>query len=81
MLDKSDFIPADVPPLSYRQISKAPGIGRKGMVIILAWLAEFGLALSGQPEWHASRPVSCKRLQQAIHMLERHGYRILPPAA
>ncbi|MBS1154573.1 MAG: hypothetical protein H6R07_497 [Proteobacteria bacterium] len=78
LLEKSNFTPEDVAGLSYRRLLKSPGIGRKGMTIIRAWLAESFLDLADLPAERQTTKnhVESKRLQNAIHILESHGYEV-----
>lgn len=78
LLEKSDFTPEDVAGLSYRRLLKSPGIGRKGMALIRDWLAESLLDLADLPAERqpAKNQAESKRLQNAIHILESHGYEV-----
>lgn len=78
LLEKSDFTPEDVAGLSYRRLLKSPGIGRKGMILIRAWLAESLLDLADLPSERQTpkNHGDSKRLQNAIHILESHGYEV-----
>lgn len=82
LLEKNEFSPEDVANLSYRRLLKSPGIGHKGMVVIRSWLAEHQLDLADLPGERADarKYVASKRLRQAIHILESHGYEVRPPA-
>lgn len=76
LLDQHEFSPQDVAQLDYRHLLKSPGVGCKGVEIVRKWLAQFQLDLHRPPSAN-SRPVTTgpsKRVEQAIRLLERHGY-------
>lgn len=80
-LQRRDFSPRDIAGFDYDQIANLPKIGRKGIVAIRAWLNHYGLDLRNPPQNEndrASRRQQAK-LEQAINLLKKHGYRILPP--
>ena len=81
LLEKSELTPEDVAHLNYRRLLKSPGIGNKGIEIIRRWLAQYQLDLHGQPvdDHHRHAALSNKRVQQAIRLLEKHGFAVSRP--
>lgn len=80
-LERRDFTASDIACYSYAQIARLPKIGSKGMVKIEAWLASHGLALAqpAQDNRRNTSPRERNRLSQAVRLLRKNGYGILPP--
>lgn len=78
LLEKSDLTPEEISHLSYRRLLKSPGIGRKGVEIIRAWLAQYHLNLAELPvtDGDVNAGLLPKRVQQAIQLLEKYGFAV-----
>ncbi len=78
LLNKPSFSPQEIAALDVRIIERAPGIGRKSLDLINAWLKSHGYALSGVPRATlGNRQILRQRkLQQAIELLRGSGYEI-----
>ena len=66
--------------LGYRNLQRAEGIGSKGLLSIIEWLAGHGLELKS-PEAPADPPADMpERVQRninvAVRLLRTHGYRV-----
>ena len=78
LLNKPSISPQEVAALDLRVIERAPGIGKKSLGLIDAWLRSHGYALSGYPRtqtvprWERKQ----KRLNQAIELLRVYGYEV-----
>lgn len=82
LLSKHDFKPEEVAQIDVRILMRAPGIGRKGFDIIKLWLHEHGrdLHLIDHITTGVVRQEKANRkLEQAISLLKRHGYRVYRP--
>lgn len=79
IFDRREFTPQDVALLGYRRLQKAEGIGNKGLLVIRAWLQQFGYDVAppenpaGDPASQASRRV---RIERAVRLLTVHGYTV-----
>ena len=78
LLNKSSFSPQEIAALDVRTLERAPGIGRKSVDLINAWLKSHGFQLSGPPRSSFSnRQIQKQRkLQQAIDLLRGNGYEV-----
>ena len=78
LLNKASFSPQEIAALDIRVIERAPGIGRKSLDLINAWLKSHGCELSGAPRATlGNRQIQKQRkLQQAIDLLRGSGYEI-----
>ena len=78
LLAKPRISPEEVAALDYRILERAPGIGKKGMDIIRAWLNSYGHDVSGIPLVTVSqRDVQrTKKVAQAIDYLRGYGYEV-----
>ena len=63
--------------VDYRVAMNFEGIGPKGRKLLIDYLAEGGLKFRNHPEVGPPKPVSEKRVQSAIRLLERCGYTIM----
>jgi hypothetical protein len=81
LLNKPDISPREVAALDYLLIERAPGIGKKSLEIIDAWLKQYGYKLGGQPKVTGTPRLEQKKrkLEQAIDFLLWNGYEIRPP--
>jgi GNAT superfamily N-acetyltransferase len=83
IFDRPDFTPEEVARLGHRRLGRAEGIGRKGLANIVDWLRSQGYELAGEARGaHAADPAAAlkdvKRLEKAMHVLQTHGYTVLP---
>jgi hypothetical protein len=81
---RRDFTADDLAALDYRVVARLPKIGKQGLHAIRAWLGRQGLDLCNVPreERPAAKVPSGKRtVDRAIRLLERRGYRIIPPGS
>ncbi|MEC5385156.1 hypothetical protein VVD49_05440 [Uliginosibacterium sp. H3] len=81
-LDKRHVSIDDVAGLDYGRLIRVPGLGRKSIANIRAWLAEQGRSLSNDRGEQAGEPEEeeVRNIQRAITYLHEHGYTVLPPA-
>jgi hypothetical protein len=79
-LDKRHISVDDVATLDYGRLVRVPGLGRKSIANIRAWLAEQGRSLCNDRGALVSDDNDEGReLQRAIACLRRHGYTVSPP--
>jgi len=81
-MESRNFTAQDIARFSYAQIARLPKIGNKGMVRIEAWLASYGLQLAQQQTSETRRaqaPKEQAKLSQAVRLLRKNGYDVLPP--
>ena len=81
-LDKRHVSVEDVATLDYARLSQVPGLGRKSITNIRAWLAEQGRSLcndDGSNINAETRDDESRVIQRAIATLHEHGYTVLPP--
>ena len=78
LLSKPVISPEEVAKLDYRVLERAPGVGKKSIDIIRAWLNSQGFELTGLPESTVNqRVVQRKRkLERAIDYQRWHGYEV-----
>ena len=78
LLSKPVISPEEVAKLDYRVLERAPGVGKKSIDIIRAWLNSQGFEITGLPESTVNqRVVQRKRkLERAIDYLRWHGYEV-----
>lgn len=63
--------------LSFAELKETENLGRHSLAEVIAWLAEEGLEpLGGMPK---KSGVSQSRLDDAVALLERHGYTVTKP--
>jgi hypothetical protein len=84
-LDKRHVSVEDVAALDYGRLMRMPGLGRKSLANIRAWLAEQGRCLcndrlEGAPQERDAHEDE-RGIQRAISYLHGHGYTVLPPEA
>ncbi|WP_263772937.1 helix-hairpin-helix domain-containing protein [Propionivibrio soli] len=81
LLDKPSFSPQEIAALDFRVVARAPGIGRKSLDLINAWLNGYGYQLSGMPRaLPNSRQARRRReLERAIRLLRSGGYVVHGP--
>jgi predicted DNA-binding helix-hairpin-helix protein len=83
-LDKRHISVDDVATLDYVRLIRVPGLGRKSIANIRAWLAEQGRSLcNDRSDEHAASEVDeeTRNIRRAISYLHEHGYTVLPPRA
>jgi hypothetical protein len=85
-LDKRHVSVEDVAALDYAHVIRVPGLGRKSIANIRAWLAEQGCSLcndrskeDGGHDVDKERGEEVRTLQRAVNYLREHGYTVLPP--
>jgi hypothetical protein len=78
LLSKPVISAEEVARIDYRVLERAPGVGKKSIDIIRAWLHSQGYELNGLPQVSANpRLVQRKRkLERAIDYLRWHGYEV-----
>jgi hypothetical protein len=80
-LNRRDFSAKDIAGYDYQVIANLPKIGKKGIVAIRSWLHAHGLDLKNIPaeqsETHQRRHQ--EKLDHAVRLLEKNGYRVLAP--
>lgn len=84
LLGRRDFQAEEVAELDCRLLARMPGVGPKSVAIIRAWLAMQGLDLRNADKASfeaATSPRLTHRLECAVALLRRHGYRVEPPVA
>lgn len=83
LFERRDFTPEDVALLDYRCVKRLPKVGKKGIEAIRTWLAQYGYDLANVPERHDEHSEQRLRLRldQAVRLLLKHGYRVEPPAS
>jgi hypothetical protein len=76
---RRDFSAEELASLDYREVARLPKIGRQGLRAIRAWLRGQGLDLRNVPT--VERPAGTRKacVERAIRLLERCGYRVIPP--
>jgi len=79
LLNKHDFEPKEVAHIDIRILMRASGIGHKGLAIIRHWLAQYDCQLE-PPQTRKKSAEPSRKIEQAIHLLRRHGYRVYRPA-
>ena len=80
LFNRHEFTPADVYALGYRRLQKAEGVGHKGLLAIIEWLAFHGFDLT-PPALPADPPPEVppevqRSINGAVRLLRRHGYRV-----
>lgn len=83
-LDKRHVSVDDVATLDYGRLIRVPGLGRKSIANIRAWLAEQGRSLCNDQGGEISEDEAAeevRNIQRAITYLHEHGYTVLPPRA
>jgi len=81
-LDKRHVSVEDVATLDYAHVIRIPGLGRKSLANIRAWLAEQGRSLLNDAGLDAGSKVdngNARTIERAIACLHEHGYTVLPP--
>ena len=83
IFDRHEFTAEEVARLGQRRLQRAEGIGRKGLLTIVAWLREQGYELLAEvPNARAreagSSSKDLKKIQKAMRVLRTHGYEVLP---
>lgn len=63
--------------LSYEDLRQTPNLGKRSLDEVIAWLAEEGLEPRGGMPRKAA--ISQSRINEAISLLERHGYTVVKP--
>jgi hypothetical protein len=78
LLAKPVISAEEVARIDYRVLERAPGVGKKSIDIIRAWLHSQGYELNGLPQVSVTpRLVQRKRkLERAIDYLRWHGYEV-----
>ena len=78
LLNKSGISPQEVAALDVRVIERAPGIGRKSLELIDAWLRGYGYQLSEAPSRPSNRRQQSKqrKVEEAIDLLRVCGYEV-----
>lgn len=76
LLSRPEFTPEEVAALGYQRLRKAEGIGSKGLVNIIEWLAAHGLQLAGGVAESGKSPRQ-KKLEQALALVQSHGYEVV----
>jgi GNAT superfamily N-acetyltransferase len=81
LLNKSSVSPHEVAALDVHVIERAPGIGRKSLELIEAWLRSQGCQLAGLSNKLPNRRLQQKqrKLEQAIDLLRGNGYEVRRP--
>lgn len=81
LLNKPDILPQEIAALDRRMLERAPGVGRKSLELIEAWLQSHGYALVNENGGAAYRRQARRqrRLEQAIDLLRQHGYEVRQP--
>lgn len=76
-VNPGDVTPQAVAQLSYEQLKGVYSIGKLGLRDVIAWLAEAGLEpAGGVPAKVRGGEVTQARIDDAIALLERHGYEV-----
>jgi hypothetical protein len=80
-LDKRHVSVDDVATLDYGRLIRVPGLGRKSIANIRAWLAEQGRSLCNDRGERADdgSDEEVRNIRRAISYLLEHGYTVLPP--
>ena len=76
---RRDFTAEELADLDYREVARLPKVGQQGMRAIRAWLRRRGLDLRNVPAPDRQVPVPKTSVDRAIRLLERRGYRVIPP--
>ena len=78
LLAKRTVSPEEVSIIDYRVLERAPGVGKKSIEIIRAWLNSQGYELSGIPKEAVNQRViqRKRKLERAIDYLRWHGYEV-----
>jgi len=81
LLNKPRFSPQEIAALDRRVIERAPGVGRKSIELIDAWLKSHGYALQTPPSSVVSHRQDRRqrKLEQAIDLLRVYGYEVHRP--
>jgi len=82
-LDKRHISVDDVATLDYGRLIRVPGLGRKSITNIRAWLAEQGRSLCNDrgDQIAADQDDEVRNIQRAISYLYERGYTVVPPQA
>jgi hypothetical protein len=79
-LDKRHVSVEDVATLDYGRLTRVPGLGRKSIANIRAWLAEQGRCLCNDRGADAADlNDDVREIERAIACLHRHGYTVQAP--
>jgi hypothetical protein len=81
-LDKRHVSVEDVATLDYAHVIRIPGLGRKSLANIRAWLAEQGRSLCNDSGANIDAELDgsdVRNIQRAIAYLNERGYTVLPP--
>jgi hypothetical protein len=81
-LDKRHVSIDDVATLDYAKLIRVPGLGRKSIANIRAWLTEQGRSLCndrGDEDRTHDADEEVRSIQRAINYLNEHGYTVVPP--
>ena len=77
---RRDFTAEEIAGLDYQQVARLPKVGAEGLRAIRLWLRQRGLDLRNVPSGEAVLPlVDRDAVGRAIQLLERRGYRVIPP--
>lgn len=81
LFERHEFTPEEVAQLDYRCVERLPKVGKKGIGAIRVWLAQYGYDLRNVPEQNGEQLEQRLRLRldQAVRLLVKHGYRVEPP--
>jgi hypothetical protein len=71
LLGRRNFSPAEVAQIDYRRLEKAPRIGRKGILVIRAWLNRHGFDLTLGADAGAATDEPAEPGAPAIELLNR----------
>jgi hypothetical protein len=78
---RRDFTAEELAGLDYRDVARLPKVGEEGLRAIRAWLRRQGLDLRNAPRAeNAPAAVGKNHVDRAIRLLERRGYRVIPPS-
>ena len=76
---RRDFTAEELACLDYREVARLPKVGAQGLRAIRVWLHGQGLDLRNAPPEQVRPPDREPSVDQAIRLLERRGYRVIPP--
>jgi hypothetical protein len=65
--------------MPYETVKGAYSLGKLGLADVVKWLAEDGLAMPGTPDGTKRSQVSQSRLDAAVELLQRYGYKVEGP--
>jgi hypothetical protein len=83
LFDRHDFLPEEVALLGYKRLQQADSIGTKGLAAITDWLSYYGFEMKPPPPPPAAALPrrTRKSIEQALRLLRRHGYEVVPQSA